>query len=116
MNHEKLSIKSWSEDDKPREKLVLKGSTTLSHAELLAILIGSGNRTDSAVELSKKINLSAYKVASSDLTDVKLLTALSFQKTHNHLYCQHESCHLSERSGYSPRQSTQPYLSQYPRY
>jgi DNA repair protein RadC len=55
MNHEKLSIKSWSEDDKPREKLVLKGSTTLSHAELLAILIGSGNRTDSAVELSKKI-------------------------------------------------------------
>jgi len=49
MNHEKLSIKSWSGDDKPREKLVLKGSTTLSHAELLAILIGSGNRTDSAV-------------------------------------------------------------------
>jgi DNA repair protein RadC len=34
---------------------VLKGSTTLSHAELLAILIGSGNRIDSAVELSKKI-------------------------------------------------------------
>ncbi|MBL6658218.1 MAG: DNA repair protein RadC [Flavobacteriales bacterium] len=55
MNHEKLSIKSWSEDDKPREKLVLKGSRTLSHAELLAILIGSGNKKESAVELSKKI-------------------------------------------------------------
>lgn len=55
MNHEKLSIKSWSEDDKPREKLILKGAKALSHAELLAILIGSGNRNESAVELSKKI-------------------------------------------------------------
>lgn len=55
MKHEKLSIKSWAEDDKPREKLALKGSKTLSLAELLAILIGSGNKTESAVELSKKI-------------------------------------------------------------
>lgn len=55
MKHEKLSIKFFAEDDKPREKLALKGSKTLSLAELLAILIGSGNKTESAVELSKKI-------------------------------------------------------------
>ncbi len=42
-------------DDKPREKLVAKGSSMLSDAELIAILIGSGNRNESAVELSKRI-------------------------------------------------------------
>jgi len=50
-----LSIKHWSEDDRPREKLVNKGKIALSDAELVAILIGSGNREESAVELSKKI-------------------------------------------------------------
>jgi DNA repair protein RadC len=50
-----FSIKYWAEDDKPREKLMLKGKLTLSDAELLAILIGSGSRNESAVELSKKI-------------------------------------------------------------
>ncbi|MDP2161805.1 MAG: DNA repair protein RadC [Flavobacterium sp.] len=50
-----FSIKYWAEDDKPREKLALKGRTALSDAELLAILIGSGSRNESAVELSKKI-------------------------------------------------------------
>jgi DNA repair protein RadC len=48
-------IHSWSEDDKPREKLMLKGKSALSDAELIAILIGSGSRDESAVELSKKI-------------------------------------------------------------
>jgi DNA repair protein RadC len=51
----KLSIKSWAEDDRPREKLILKGRTSLSDAELIAILIGSGNRNQSAVELAKVI-------------------------------------------------------------
>lgn len=50
-----FSIKNWADDDKPREKLVLKGSTVLSDAELIAILIGSGSRNESAVELSKRI-------------------------------------------------------------
>lgn len=50
-----FSIKYWAEDDKPREKLALKGRTALSDAELLAILIGSGSRNESAVELSKRI-------------------------------------------------------------
>jgi DNA repair protein RadC len=53
-----FSIKHWSEDDKPREKLMLKGQAVLSDAELIAILIGSGSRNESAVSLSKRILLS----------------------------------------------------------
>ncbi len=52
---EKLPISSWAEDDRPREKLLLKGKGQLSKAELIAILIASGNREESAVELSKRI-------------------------------------------------------------
>ncbi len=48
-------ISQWAEDDKPREKLMLKGKQVLSDAELLAILIGSGSRNESAVDLSKRI-------------------------------------------------------------
>ena len=51
----KLSIKSWAEADRPREKLLAKGKSALSEAELIAILIGSGNTQESAVELSKRI-------------------------------------------------------------
>ena len=50
-----FSIKQWSETDQPREKLVLKGKTALSDAELVAILIGSGNRQESAVALCQRI-------------------------------------------------------------
>lgn len=50
-----FSIKHWSDDDKPREKLVQKGKSVLSDAELIAILIGSGSRNESAVELAKRI-------------------------------------------------------------
>ena len=52
---EKLSIKNWEESDRPREKLMLIGKTALSKAELIAILMGSGNREESAVELAKRI-------------------------------------------------------------
>src|SRR5690606_13053343 len=48
-------IKKWHEDDRPREKLLLKGKMALSDAELIAILIGSGSRNESAVALSKRI-------------------------------------------------------------
>jgi DNA repair protein RadC len=51
----KISIKKWAEEDRPREKLMLKGVSALSDSELLAILIGSGNDKESAVELSKRI-------------------------------------------------------------
>ena len=50
-----FSIKNWSQDDQPREKLRDKGKGTLSDAELIAILIGSGNREESAVALCKRI-------------------------------------------------------------
>lgn len=50
-----FTIKEWKEEDRPREKLILKGVNALSDSELLAILIGSGNRNESAVALSKKI-------------------------------------------------------------
>lgn len=52
---EKLTIKSWALDDRPREKLLAKGKTVLSDAELIAILIGSGNKQESAVALAKRI-------------------------------------------------------------
>ena len=56
MNYSKnISIKDWAHDDRPREKLVIKGKGALSDAELVAILIASGNRDESAVELSKRI-------------------------------------------------------------
>lgn len=50
-----FSIKQWAEDDRPREKLMLKGKAALSDAELMAILISSGNDEESAVSLSQRI-------------------------------------------------------------
>lgn len=54
-NSKSFSIKNWSQDDQPREKLRDKGKTVLSDAELVAILIGSGSREESAVDLCKRI-------------------------------------------------------------
>ncbi|MEN7550904.1 DNA repair protein RadC [Rapidithrix thailandica] len=48
-----LSIKSWAEEDRPREKLMLKGKSTLSEAELIGILLGSGTQRLSAVDVAK---------------------------------------------------------------
>ena len=55
MNKQKLNIKQWSKADRPREKMMAKGSEALSDAELLGILIGSGNTEESAVELMRRI-------------------------------------------------------------
>ena len=69
---EKLNINQWAEEDRPREKMMLHGVSALSNAELLAILIGSGNTEDSAVELMLKVlndyhnNLSELGKASID--------------------------------------------------
>lgn len=52
---EKLGIKSWAEADRPREKLLLNGRRHLTDAELIAILISSGNKTETAVDLSRRI-------------------------------------------------------------
>ncbi len=53
--YKKLNIKSWAVEDRPREKLLSRGSRSLSDAELIAILIGSGNLDETAVELSRRI-------------------------------------------------------------
>jgi len=53
--YEKLSIKNWAVEDRPREKMLAKGIRALSDAELIAILIGSGNAKETAVELSRRI-------------------------------------------------------------
>lgn len=52
---EKLSISQWAEEDRPREKMMMHGASALSNAELLAILIGSGTKDESAVELMRKV-------------------------------------------------------------
>jgi len=73
-----IPIRDWAEDDRPREKFMLKGRNSLSDAELLAILIGSGNRNDSALDLAKKILgrnkenlLELSKVGINDLIKIK---------------------------------------------
>ncbi|MEQ9305604.1 MAG: hypothetical protein RJQ14_16955, partial [Marinoscillum sp.] len=50
-----LAINQWAEEDRPREKLLLKGKSSLSDAELIGILLGSGTKTLSAVDLAKQI-------------------------------------------------------------
>ena len=70
-NH--FPIKNWSDDDKPREKLMLKGRDALSDAELLAILIGSGSRNESAVALSKRILASVDNLNSLGKLDISQL-------------------------------------------
>ena len=52
---DKITIKAWAEEDRPREKLLTLGRRSLTDAELIAILIGSGSRQETAVELSKRI-------------------------------------------------------------
>lgn len=71
-----LNIKSWSPEDRPREKLLLKGTSTLSDAELVAILIGSGTPKISAVELSKKILLQG----NNNLNELARLTVKELMK------------------------------------
>jgi DNA repair protein RadC len=52
---ESISVKSWAEDDRPREKMIHKGKTSLSDAELIAILMNTGTKNENVVELAKRI-------------------------------------------------------------
>lgn len=72
-----FSIKNWSQDDRPREKLRNKGTMSLSDAELVAILIGSGNQKESAVALSQRI-LASVDNNLSELGKVSLKQLMSF--------------------------------------
>ncbi|GAA4796396.1 DNA repair protein RadC [Olivibacter ginsenosidimutans] len=66
----KMCLKEWAEQDRPREKLVCNGRRMLSDAELIAILIGSGSREETAVELSKRILANVE----NDLSELSKLT------------------------------------------
>ena len=70
-----LHIKQWAEEDRPREKLMLKGNTALSDAELIAILIGSGSREMTAVELAKhilqKVDNNLHELAKLSIKDLQ---------------------------------------------
>lgn len=70
---QKITIKFWAEEDRPREKLAAQGRRSLTEAELIAILIGSGNTKESAVELSKRILHSCNN-------DLNLLSKLSIHE------------------------------------
>jgi DNA repair protein RadC len=71
-----LNIKSWSPEDRPREKLLMKGTSALSDAELIAILLGSGTTTLSAVDLSKNI----LKGVNNNLHDLARLSVKDLMK------------------------------------
>ena len=78
--NEKLSIKNWATEDRPREKLVLKGSSSLSPAELIAILIGSGTKEESAVEVAKRLlkaaNDNLNELAKFDINQLKKIKGI----------------------------------------
>lgn len=71
------SIKNWAEDDRPREKLLHKGPSSLSDAELLAILISSGTRKRSALDLAKD----TLRLADNKLHDLGRLSVKELQQT-----------------------------------
>ena len=73
---QRLGILSWAEEDRPREKLILKGKASLSEAELLGILIGSGTRSLSAVDVCKLI----LQETGNDLNQLAKLTVKDLQK------------------------------------
>lgn len=72
----KLPISKWAEDDRPREKLMLKGKSHLSKAELIAILIGSGNKEESAVQLAQSI----LNAVDNNLAELSNLTLSDLKK------------------------------------
>ncbi len=69
-------ISQWAEGDRPREKLLLKGRQSLSDAELIAILMGSGSRNESAVDLAKRI----LKASSDNLVELSKLGVKELMK------------------------------------
>lgn len=75
LKHISKSIKNWSEGDRPREKMLLKGRAALSDSELLAILINTGNVESSAVDLAKEI----LKLGKDNLNELGKLSTKDFQ-------------------------------------
>ena len=76
MQEQKYSIKQWAKDDRPREKLLMKGPETLSDSELLAILIINGNKEKSAIDLAKDV----LKLGKNNLPELGKLTVKELMK------------------------------------
>jgi DNA repair protein RadC len=74
-NKPSTSIKNWSVDDRPRQKLIGKGAAALSNSELIAILINNGGKNKSAVDLAKEI----LRLGSDNLNELGKLTLKDFQ-------------------------------------
>ncbi|MBK8086682.1 MAG: DNA repair protein RadC [Chitinophagaceae bacterium] len=77
MQENRKSIKDWAEDDRPREKLLSKGTEALSNSELIAILIGSGTKTKSAVDVAKEV----LNRAKDNLNELGKLSIKELMKT-----------------------------------
>lgn len=76
VNKPSTSIKNWATDDRPREKLLTKGASSLSNSELIAILLNNGSKSKSAVELGKEI----LKLGKDNLNELGKLTLKDFRK------------------------------------
>jgi len=76
MQEKNYAIKTWAKDDRPREKLLMKGPETLSDSELLAILIGHGTRDKSALDLAKEI----LQLSKNNLAELGKLTVRDMMK------------------------------------
>ena len=76
MQEQNYSIKQWAKDDRPREKLLLKGPETLSDSELLAILIANGTLKRSALDLARDV----LSLGKNHLPDLGKLTVKEFMK------------------------------------
>ncbi|HVK97567.1 MAG TPA: DNA repair protein RadC [Flavisolibacter sp.] len=76
MQQEKYSIKNWAKDDRPREKLSVKGPAALSNSELIAILINNGSKEKSAVELAKDV----LRLGKDNLNEIGKLTVKELMK------------------------------------
>lgn len=76
MQEQKYSIKQWAKDDRPREKLLLKGAENLSDSELLAILIHNGTKEKTAVDIAKEV----LKLGKNNLLELGKLTVPDLKK------------------------------------
>lgn len=98
--YSRMNIKDWALEDRPREKLLYRGIASLSDAELIAILIGSGNSEETAVELSRRImekvknnlnelgklnveNLKSFK-GIGDAKAISIIAAMELGRRRNH--------------------------------
>jgi DNA repair protein RadC len=84
MSFQKLVIREWAESDRPREKLLEHGRRSVSDAELLAILIGSGSKDETAVELCKRllnsVNNNLFNLSKLEVNDLCLFKGIGEAK------------------------------------